>query len=63
MEAEGGACIMYTHFASGFVHDGGLDPRFTELVTRLAGKNGSFVPVLDAARPSRRHPRCPHDHV
>jgi hypothetical protein len=45
LEAEGGACIMYTHFASGFVHDGGLDPRFTELVTRLAGKNGWFVPV------------------
>jgi hypothetical protein len=45
LEAEGGACIMYTHFASGFLDEGGLDRRFTELMTRLAGKNGWFVPV------------------
>jgi hypothetical protein len=45
LEAEGGACIMYTHFASGFWADGRLDPRFTALMTRLAGKNGWFVPA------------------
>jgi hypothetical protein len=45
LEAEGGACIMYTHLASGFFRDGRLDPRFAELMTRLAAKNGWFVPV------------------
>jgi hypothetical protein len=45
LEAEGGACIMYTHLASGFLRDGRLDPRFTELMRRLATKNGWFVPV------------------
>lgn len=45
LEAEGGACVMYTHFARGFVTDGGLDPRFVELMTRLAGRPGWFVPV------------------
>ena len=41
--AEGGACIMYTHFSSGFLHDGRLDPRFESLM--LAGLGGWFVPV------------------
>jgi hypothetical protein len=45
LEAEGGACIMYTHFASGFWSDGELNPRFREVVRRLARKNGWFVPV------------------
>jgi hypothetical protein len=47
LEASGGACIMYTHFASGFWRDGTLDPRFERLMRRLAGKNGWFVPVTD----------------
>lgn len=45
LEAEGGACIMYTHFASGFYQDGQLDPRFRQLMKRLSEKNGWFVPV------------------
>ncbi|MGD0862582.1 MAG: hypothetical protein ABSA21_07445 [Candidatus Limnocylindrales bacterium] len=45
LEAEGGACIMYTHFASGFWADGELNQRFRELMRRLACKNGWFVPV------------------
>lgn len=45
LEAEGGACIMYTHFASGFWSDGELNGRFRELMQRLASKNGWFVPV------------------
>jgi hypothetical protein len=45
LEAEGGACIMYTHFASGFWRDGELDPRFRELMVRLTRMNGWFVPV------------------
>jgi hypothetical protein len=45
LEAEGGACIMYTHFGSGFVRDGRVDPRFERLMTRLSDKRGWFVPV------------------
>jgi hypothetical protein len=44
LEAEGGACIMYTHFWS-FTTDGRLDPRFERLMRRLSAKNGWFVPV------------------
>jgi len=45
LEAEGGACIMYTHFASGFCNDGRIDPRFRELMEKKKKKNGWFVPV------------------
>ena len=45
LEEDGGACVMYTHFASGFQVDGRLDPRFMALMERLAGRNGWFVPV------------------
>lgn len=47
LEEEGGACIMYTHFASGFVKNNQLDKRFVYLMERLARKNGWFVPVSD----------------
>lgn len=43
--AEGGACIMYTHFGHGFVEDGNLHPRFEQLMHRLSSLNGWFVPV------------------
>jgi hypothetical protein len=45
LEAEGGACIVYTHFGLGFVRDGSLDPRFRFLIDRLKRRNGWFVPV------------------
>lgn len=45
LEEEGGACIIYSHLACGFSSDGRLNPRFKELMMRLAGKNGWFVPV------------------
>jgi hypothetical protein len=45
LEAEGGACIMYTHFAKGFYDGKKLDRRFEELMRRLAKKNGWFVRV------------------
>jgi len=45
LEAQGGACIMYTHFASGFFSDGTVNPRFKQLMERLARKDGWFVPV------------------
>jgi hypothetical protein len=45
LAAEGGACIMYTHFAVGFYRDGSLDSRFEQLIRRLSRMNGWFVPV------------------
>jgi hypothetical protein len=45
LEAEGGACIMYTHFASGFAPGGELDPRFVRVMRRLSARNGWFVPA------------------
>ena len=62
LEAEGGVCIMYTHFASGFVKDGRLNPRFVALMQRLAKKNGWFVPattLLDHLRGSRSNNQIP----
>jgi hypothetical protein len=47
LEEEGGGCIMYTHFAAGFLAAGRLNPRFQSLITRLAKKGGWFVPVGD----------------
>jgi hypothetical protein len=44
LEAEGGACIMYTHFA-GFDRDPVAYGRFKALMTRLGKKNGWFVPA------------------
>jgi hypothetical protein len=54
---QGGACILYTHFAFGFVDRGGkLDARFQELVARLASLPGWFVPVSDLLDFLRQRP-------
>lgn len=45
LEEQGGACIMYVHFASGFADGGELNPRFKSLMERLARKDGWFVSV------------------
>ena len=45
LRSEGGACIMYTHLAKGFVENGKLDRRFKRLMERIASMNGWFVPV------------------
>lgn len=45
LEEEGGACIMYTHYGSGFYEAGGVNSRFKFLMERLSKKNGWFVPV------------------
>jgi len=45
LEDEGGLCIIYTHFANGFVRDGVLNAEFRRLIEMLAGRNGWFVPV------------------
>ncbi len=47
LEEDGGACIMYTHFGHYFCEHGKLNPRFVELMTRLARKDGWFVPVAN----------------
>jgi hypothetical protein len=61
LEAEGGACIMYTHFGHGYAErDGGkLDPDFRRAMEHMARKNGWFVPVetlLDRLR-DNQHPQ------
>lgn len=56
LAAEGGACIMYTHFGHGYVEGGRLHPEFRRLMTRLSRMGGWFVPVstlLDHLRASR----------
>ena len=46
LEASGGACIVYTHFASGFVDDQGrVDPVVADQIKRLGSMNGWYVPV------------------
>lgn len=45
LEAEGGACIVYTHFACGFVEYGRLHPTFEATMRRLASRPGWFVPA------------------
>ena len=45
LEKEGGACIMYTHFAAGFYKNGRINSRFKYLMSRLSKKNGWFVTV------------------
>lgn len=45
LEKEGGACIMYTHFAFGFYDHNEINQNFKTLMDRLRKKNGWFVPV------------------
>lgn len=42
---EGGACIMYTHFAYRFLENGIINGRFRKLMERLSRMNGWFVPM------------------
>jgi hypothetical protein len=46
LEKSGGVCIVYTHFASGFLDEKGrVDPIFERRIRYLASKPGWFVPV------------------
>ncbi len=46
LEKEGGLCIVYTHFASGFVNkEGQLNQRFKENMKFLSTRNGWFAPA------------------
>jgi hypothetical protein len=42
---EGGACIMYSHLAKGFVANRKINDRFKVLMERMSRMNGWFVPV------------------
>lgn len=46
LQREGGLCIVYTHFASGFVDsDGKVNERFADRITQLSQRPGWFAPV------------------
>ncbi len=45
LASEGGASIIYTHFAAGFVEGSALNGRFKALMNKLSRMNGWFVPV------------------
>lgn len=46
LEQQGGFCIVYTHFSSGFVDaNGELDKTFKENITYLGSKNAYCVPA------------------
>jgi len=48
LENSGGCCIVYTHFASGFVKsDGSLDEDFQSAMKYLKSKDGWFVPASE----------------
>lgn len=56
LEMEGGVCIMYTHFANGFVRDGHVHSAFQHQLEKLSERDGWFVPVstlLDHLRTKR----------
>lgn len=47
LEKENGVCIVYTHFAEGFVIDGKINPEFEEKIRFISQKDGYFVPVTE----------------
>lgn len=44
---EGGLCIAYVHFGTGFFRDGKFDEHFLEIVNHIAGHDGWFAPVSE----------------
>ena len=58
LEDEGGACIMYTHFADGFSKNGKISEKFREQMTKLSKRDGWFVTVstlLDFLKKENKH--------
>jgi hypothetical protein len=54
---EKGICILYTHFANGFVNNGKVHPEVKQRLTYISKHNGYFVPastLLDYLRIQRR---------
>jgi glycosyltransferase involved in cell wall biosynthesis len=63
LEREGGVCLVYTHFACGFVKDGVVNSRAERLLRALASRDGWFVPVsqiLDHLRTQRQTEHIPN---
>lgn len=60
LEAEGGACIVYTHLALRFTDDGVVDPRVVRTLEDVAARGAWLAPVsevLDHIRAERAHDR------
>ncbi len=56
LEETGGVCIIYTHFASGFVDENGkVNPAFQERIESLVSRDGWFVPVGTLLDHLRKH--------
>lgn len=55
LEAEGGMCIVYTHFGVDFAPDGILDRRFVRAMEGLAARKGWFAPVSTVLDHVRAH--------
>jgi len=47
LEQEGGVCILYTHFGSGFVTNGVIHPEAKRLIQQLGARPGWFVPASE----------------
>jgi hypothetical protein len=45
LEAEGGACILYTHFGHDYVANGRINGEFRARIERLSRRAGWFVPA------------------
>jgi hypothetical protein len=63
LEREGGVCIIYTHFANGFVERGKINQKTKDLLTELSKRDGWFVPVshlLDYLITQQKHSRRPY---
>jgi len=62
LEKEGGVCIVYTHFANGFIRRGKVNPDTQRALTNLSKRNGWFVPVstlLDFLKNRRKRKNIP----
>jgi len=62
LEAEGGVCIVATHFGKGFASSGKVNPETQRLLESLAARKGWFPPVgdlLDWLRARRDSDRLP----
>ena len=60
LERSGGACLVYTHFAEGFVEESGkVHPIFEERIRHLSSRPGWFAPmteILDHLRDTQTAP-------
>jgi len=55
LEKEGGLCMIYTHFAYGFVSEGDLNATTRERLQDLASRNGWFAPANEILAYLKQH--------